>query len=361
MAAYHFKPIVEDDLPEVAAFLYEQQEITSREDRTQARPHGTDLQWLRTNPHLSPGMALGETIRDPEGKIRGMILAVPRMYQLGSQCLLGLAAGDFFVDASARLQGFFMLRRFLGTQGFAFCYANSCNRQSGPLWAKCGALMVPESDVEYLLPFELGPLAEEWAIRKEWHPAVARVLRAAGPLATLVAAPRRPKNRFKLEYCVDHQRLAEIAERDRNPQFLQPERSVPYLQWVYGSMPRSSESKEMERAIYRFTDPAGREGWFALQFTRRGHKDQIRNASVTDVVWPFQHLTFTDVLPAIIEVAKDRSDVLSIRGRVGLGIADRSLGLRRRTLLAPEGFLLSRTPPSSDLVKVADFPFADRY
>ena len=71
------------------------------------------------------------------------------------------------------MQGFLMLKRFLGTPGFDFVYANSCNRQSGPLWAKLGAIMVPESDVEYLFPFKLGPLAEEWAIRKGWHRAIA--------------------------------------------------------------------------------------------------------------------------------------------------------------------------------------------
>ncbi len=32
MAGYEFKPIVVDVLPQVAAFIYEQQVITSRED-----------------------------------------------------------------------------------------------------------------------------------------------------------------------------------------------------------------------------------------------------------------------------------------------------------------------------------------
>jgi hypothetical protein len=32
MAGYEFKPIVVHDLPQVAAFIYEQQVITSRED-----------------------------------------------------------------------------------------------------------------------------------------------------------------------------------------------------------------------------------------------------------------------------------------------------------------------------------------
>src|SRR5271166_2033459 len=167
MAGFSFKAIAQEDLPEVAAFLYQQQEITSREDPTQARPNSDNLKWMLRNPYRKEGVTLGETLRDPDGKILGMIIAVPRMYRLGSQRLIGLAAGHFFIDASARMQGFFMLRRFLGTQGFDFLFANSCNRQSGPLWAKCGAVMVPESEVEYLLPFKLGPLAEEWALRKK--------------------------------------------------------------------------------------------------------------------------------------------------------------------------------------------------
>ena len=37
------------------------------------------------------------------------------------------------------------------------------------------------------------------------------------------------------------------------------------------------------------------------------------------------------------------------------------MGFRRRTLLAPEGYVMGRNPPTADVVKVADFPFADRY
>ena len=189
MAGYTFKPIVEEDLPDVAVFLNLQQEITSRADWTQPRPRADDLRWLLRNPHLRTGLHHGETLRGPEGNVLGMILAVPRMYQLGDQRLLGLAAGNFYVDASVRVQGFFMLRRFLGTPGVEFCYANSCNRQSAPLWAKCGAAFVPESDVEYLFPFNLGPIAEEWAIRKKWPTTVQGAVRTIGPFANLIGAP----------------------------------------------------------------------------------------------------------------------------------------------------------------------------
>ena len=82
---------------------------------------------------------------------------------------------------------------------------------------------------------------------------------------------------------------------------------------------------------------------------------------LTDVVWPAGRLSVTDVLPAIIELAHHRADVLSIRGRVGLALPGGVKGVRRRPLLAPEGFLVSRTPSTGELVKLADLPFADRY
>jgi hypothetical protein len=360
MAGYVFKPITEDDLPQVAAFLRQQQEQTSREDQTQARPSGDDLRWMLANPDLREDLPLGLSLLSPEGKLAGMILSVPRLYRLGDRRLLGLAAGDFFVDSSARLQGFFMLRRFLGLAGADFWYANSCNRQSGPLWAKCGAAMVPESDVEYLLPIRLGPIAEELAARKGWPRAVGSMLRTLGPAAAPFLKRRAGKGRFDVEYCVDLGRLADIAARSRNEALLQPDRSAAYLDWVYGSLPASPPSSQPQH-VFAFRDAAGLEGWFSIRFDRRGRFEQIRTARVVDVVWPEDRMNFAEVLPAILDVARAGCDLLSIRGRVGMGLADQRAGLKRRALLAAEGYLISRSPPTSELVTLADLPFADRY
>ena len=193
MAGYEIKRLDEEGLAETAAFLREQQELTSREDQTQARPSGDDLRWMLANPDRRPELPLGLTLRGTEGSLAGMILAIPRLYRLGERRLVGLAAGNFFVDASARLQGFFMLRRFLSVAGADFWYANSCNRQSGPLWAKCGAVMVPESDVEYLYPIHLGPLARELILRKSWPGPLGTMLEALGPLADLDRRPTAPQ------------------------------------------------------------------------------------------------------------------------------------------------------------------------
>ena len=158
------------------------------------------------------------------------------------------------------------------------------------------------------------------------------------------------------------ERLAAIAERNRDPQLLQPERSTPYLRWCYGSALDSARNDDSTQVIHRFADQEGLEGWFALAFDRRGQKEQIRSARLVDAVWPSHRISFTDVLPAVMAAARPRSDLLGIRGRVGLGLRDGVIrGIRRRPLLAPEGFLTSKSPPSAELAKLADFPFADRY
>lgn len=345
-------------MPEVAAYMREQQEQAARDDPTHAPPSGDDLRWLLGNPDLQPENPLGEVLRTPEGRIVGMILAVPRAYRLGDRRLLGLAAGNFYVDRSARMQGFFMLRRFLKTPGYDFYYANSCNSQSGPLWVKCSAVQVPESEVEYLFPYRLGPLVQEVALRKNLPRPAAALARAAGAVATPLAAPRRPRCQLHVEPCTDLERLAVIAERDRNLESLECERGVPYLQWVYGN---TCQGPSPPHHVYRFSDDRGNEGWFALNYSPRGRIQQVRAARLVDVVWPGRQMPLADVLAAIIQTAAPRSDVLSIRGRAALELNEGMPGLRRRTLPAPEAFLVSRTPPTAELVGHADFPFADRY
>ena len=114
---------------------------------------------MTCNPDHRPEMPFGETLRTPDGKIAGMILAVPRLYLLGDKTLLGLAAGDFFIDAAARMQGFFMLRRYFKLSHGDFWFANSCNRQSGPLWAKCGCSWCPSRMSSTSIPSSWVPCA----------------------------------------------------------------------------------------------------------------------------------------------------------------------------------------------------------
>ena len=71
MAGYEIKPIEAESLPEIAAFLQQQQEITSREDRTQARPTGDDLGWLVHNPHLRGNFPSASAYGQAKVSLRG--------------------------------------------------------------------------------------------------------------------------------------------------------------------------------------------------------------------------------------------------------------------------------------------------
>ena len=77
--------------------------------------------------------------------------------------------------------------------------------------------------------------------------------------------------------------------------------------------------------IYAFNNDAGLEGWFSLIFRKLGEgwidpeRDARRGLGAGSS-------SFIDVLPAIIEVARGRTDLLSMRGRVGFGLRDGEWG-----------------------------------
>ena len=116
MAGNHYKPITAEDLPEVAAFLNMQQEVTARDDPTQARPRGDSLRWLLDNPHLGQGRALGETIRTSDGKILGMILAAPAL-SAGRQAAPRPGGGQLLCRCVGTNAGFFPAPALSGDTG----------------------------------------------------------------------------------------------------------------------------------------------------------------------------------------------------------------------------------------------------
>ena len=237
-----------------------------------------------------------------------------------------------------------MLRRFLGLAGADFWYANSCNRQSGPLWAKCGAAMVPESDVEYLLPIRLGPLAQELAARKGWPRAVGSMLRRLwDPRLRRCSTRQRPNRRFNVEYCVDLEQLADLAERNRDPA-LSPTGQVRRVSrvglWLASAGP---QQRPAAAGFHVSRDKNGAVGVVRHPFRPPGPIRANPDSAPGRRGLARRHrMSSTDILPAILEVVRARCDLLSIRGRVGLELYERSIKLKRRTLLAPEGYLVSR-------------------
>jgi len=373
MGGYEIRPFDEASVPEIAAFLIQslgseanaQQPLSGDDGSGLARSALTrDYRWLLDdgNPARSDGIPAGELIRDHRGRVVGMIGYCPVFYQLGDRRLVGLGAHNFFVDPSTRMQGFFLFRRYLNNPAADFCFSTTCSPASGALWSKCGGASLPGSDSEFLLVLHYGPTLREVAIRKGFPQSISAALGVAGAVVGFVLRPRLRRGELKPERCDDWESLAEIAERNRDSARLTPERSVAALRRRYAAMARSANSTGLSDGVYRFTTATGRDGFFSVSETQRGATGTIRSLNILDIVRPRESIDVADILLAAVDVAGSRSDILSVRDRSAWGLRPGQIGLRRRTLPAPEAFVFScersRLPEPAELVRIADFPQA---
>jgi len=360
MSDYMMATIGPADVPEAAEFIVRSATTLRREDGFDAYLSGEDVSQMRQglqsrlfeNPFCRADIPPGLVLKNDQGAIVGTLMTYPWRYLLGERSLLGLAASVFFVDPAARMQGFFMFRRYLNTTGVDFWYANTCNARSGAIWQKSGGIVVPESGIEYMVVFHVGPVAEELALRRGASKAVRRIYRIAGALARPLTWQRRSGLALARE--TDWQRMAVIADKDRDPAILTCHRSDAYLRWTY-----ESALKQGAVEIYRFEDTHGNAGWFSLNRARRGKANQIRGVKLLDVVWPRDRIDFRNVLRAIIEKARVNSDLLSIRPRPGMALEPRRVAVIRRSLPAPEAFVLVRAKGGPDLSRIIDLAAAD--
>ena len=256
------------------------------------------------------------------------------------------------------MQGFYLFRRYLATPGVDFWYANSCNEQSGVLWSKSKGLPVAHSDEEYLFVYRPGPVLMELAMRRGVPARWAAPVRWAGSTAGVVVRPRRPRTTFRVEPCIDWERLADLSERCRDPKELTCDRSAAYLRWRYARA-ETPAGQIRKPDVYRF-EGGGAEGWFALGHARRGQEEQIRSVALLDAVWPRDKATFAEVLAAVIATGAAEADVLSLRPRPGFALSDGLLGLRKRMLPSPEAYVIASASQVQELTSAADFATADR-
>jgi hypothetical protein len=368
---YQIGPFDESSVAEIAAFLIES---LRRNANGQGAPGGDDhpahdrsglshgYRWLlgEDNPTRSEGIPAGEVIRDDQGRIVGMIGFHPVAFRLGDRRLLGLGAHNFFVDPSARMQGFILFRRYLNNPRADFCYSTTCSTNVGPLWSKCGAAHLPGSDAEFVLVLRYGPVLKEAAIRKGVPHPLAGALLLSGALVGLVIGPHRRRGPLKPKRCDDWERLAAVAEQNRDTARLSPERSVAILRHRYAAMAKNARSAGSLDGAYHFAVSSRGEGWFSVRETLRGRSGDLRSLCLFDAVWPRGSMEFSDILLAAIELAEPRCEFVSIRDHSAWGLRPGLLGLRRRTIASPEAFVFSPQrsglPQSAELAQIADFP-----
>jgi hypothetical protein len=373
MASYQIKPYDERSIPDIASFMVRSIAALLNPQASGTDPAGTPhapavtvdtFRWLldEDSPYRDEGFPAGEAIWNDQGAVVGMIGYHPCVYLYGDRRLRALGAHNFYVDPSARMQGFILFRRYLNNPNADFCFSTTCNANSVPLWAKCGAAQVPESESEYLLILRHGQILEEMSLRKGMPPALARAFRLLGPLADLVMHARPTPGRLRVERCTDWEQLGALAEKNRNPARPTPERLPADLRRKYETATKTAQSTGTLDGVYRFTDAAGRDGWFSVAETLGGVSGQIRSLNLLDLIWPRGSIDFSTILRAVAELAKTRIDCLRLRDRCAWGLHSGLAGLRRRTLPVPEAFLFRRPesglPSSLDFAQISDFPDA---
>lgn len=373
MAGYQIKPFDEQSIPEIASFMVRSIAALMNPQPPETDPVGVPpappvtadaYRWLldEDSPYRDEGFPAGETIWNDQGAVVGMIGYHPSVYRYGDQRLRGLGAHNFYVDPSARMQGFILFRRYLNNPKADFCFSTTCNANSGPLWVKCGAVQLPDSDSEYLLILRHGQILEDLALRKGVPSVLAAAVRPFGPLAGLVMHADRTASGLRVERCSDWEQLSALAEKNRDPARPTPERLAADLRRKYEVATKKAEATGALDGVYRFTDSVGRDGWFSVGETQRGLSGRIRGLSLRDLVWPRGSIEFSTILRAVVELAGSRIDCVSLRDRSAWGLHPGLAGLQRRTLPVPEAFLFSRPgselPPLMEFAQIADFPEA---
>jgi hypothetical protein len=360
LAVDHFEiaSIREGDLPDVAAFLATSE--AAREAKPDAADRSTESIFRRLRWRLFDNPArftddLGQCLRSAIGAIVGVNLSIPCWFRLGDKRLRGLCGGSFFVEAPARMQGFFLFRRFLKTAGADFVFATTCNASAGALWQKLGGTAVPDSDCRWALILNGGAMAEEIALRRRAGRAVAVISRMAGRLARPLLTPRKGRPRVSLRPCRDWNRLASLAAQNRDPSVLTCERSAPHLAWRYEQSPASEHHQ-----VYEFADPGGNLGWLAIgRQPNSGLRKQVRNYAILDVVNPRNAAGGDSLLDALSDLYADRADRIEVPATLA---HDSSLGrprLWRRPNGFPVAYVLANEISPTKLSEVADLYLGD--
>ena len=311
MTQYQVQPLDRVRLDAAAAYL-------ARRSGTDSRALVEELEWrLFRNPATTPGLELGQLLVGGSGEIAGVNVAVPQQFQHDGRSLVGLCSSAFYVDDGARLQGFLMFRRFLATPGADFVFATTCNAVSAGLWERMGALPVPDSRQELIVPLHPRPIIES---RLRGHPArgmAAVAGRLAGGL--LAAARAASAGSVRLTPAAD---LAEAAARVTavtNAGVLTASRTEAFLRWRYAGGPGTHR-------LWLAEDAKGRKGWIAVSRIERALIPGVRSWMVSDLVWPREGRR--SVLMAAAGLVQDEGDVLAVRGADALE-AGAPLGWRR--------------------------------
>ncbi|HEV2202023.1 MAG TPA: hypothetical protein VGR73_19560 [Bryobacteraceae bacterium] len=359
---FSIQPVGCSALAEVAGFLHRQ--LGQRAERPSfSNPQREDrpnierrLRWfLLGNPLTRDDPRHGFCIRDSSGVIQGLTLCFPGAFLAGDRRLLGLGSGSFFVEPQARTAGFYLFKKYLGSPGYAFFFATTCNASSAALWGQLGGCPVPNYTPEYILPLKLDALLPALVAGTALNgtaPAIVRMLgRCANPILQFF---ERRSGELAIAPCQDWRKLSDLFYRCRPKDYFTTDRSVEFLQWRYGGSAGLYPSE-----VYMFRDNRGNEGWFSLGTMARGRLGQIRASVLLDAIWPREKIRFSDILPGIVQVAVAQADALFLRPRPGIDCGESSRWIIRRRRAPANAFAITRKGDSPLAVASLDLVPAD--
>jgi hypothetical protein len=362
MPYLEIQPVLDSSIPEVARFLNEQ--TASSEESSQlpilvcedALRIERRLRWfLLENPLATTDSPHGFCTRDVSGLISGLLLCFPNQFVAGDQRLVGLGSGGFFVEPQARTMGFYLFKKYLKLRGYSFFFSTTCNNNSAPLWKTLGGVAVPYSDLEYILPLRLQTLLPGLLAEKTLRGAVLDIAELLGRWGDRVMqVSQQPSAGITIEPTQDWQKLSWMFHRYRSRDSITTDRSPEFLEWRYGQ-----NSDPSPAGVYLFRDRRGNEGWFALGGATRGRWRHIPTSSLLDAVWPREKISFSEILPAIVELVAGTFDVLSLPPQPGLDYSECSLWVIRRRRVVPGGFAIAANSISRLTTAALDLSWAD--
>jgi len=316
VASTEIHPIRDSDFSAIAHYIYDFEKASLAEQFgagfnpvKSASENLAFLRWaLLDNPVKYS--EFGMLIRSPAGKLLGFCPYCPFRFRYRDRSLFALASLDWFADREARIQFVYLVKRLLELPDVDFCFSNSSNEQSGPLWEKCGGRPLWGSGADWLVPIRIGPLVREAFLRRGWKGLAGPASSAARLANWWVWRQNIRGMRLRTNPTGDLNLIADLAERYRNAEQIVSDRSVDYLHWAY-----VASSAVETRRLYHVADAAGHEGWFSVSIRPWGLDQRIRLTILLDWAVPTS-ISFADLVRAAARAVADECDVLAFRLRV---------------------------------------------
>jgi hypothetical protein len=361
MERFEIQPVLGSSLAEVAKFIHnwhgerDRDLSIERTDRQDAETIEGHLRWLLIeNPLAAADSQHGFSVCNGSGAMVGLILSFPGAFLAADQRLLGLCSGSFFVQPRARMQGFYLFKRYLSSFGYDFFFGTTCNANSGALWKKLGGCAVPNSETEYVLPLNLEVIFPAFLASKtssELALEIARMLgRCTNPVLRLLT---RKSVALSVEPCRDWEKLSELFRRHRSTCWITTDRSAAFLQWRY------RQNSNRPSTIWLLRDKRGNEGWLSLGSIIRGRQGQIQGRVLLDAVWPREKMCFRDILSSVLQLVGCQADAIFFQPRPALDFAECSRWIIPRPLEGPQAFAMGRKGSAPFSVSSLDLVPAD--